>query len=262
MTVALVVPIYRPTLEPDEQVSLRHLDRFLSSFDRFLVKPEGLELSLDGYRARSFGDRYFASRRGYSQLLLSKKFYRSFSAYEYILVYQLDCLVFADELLDWCERGYDYVAPPHTIGDRDPQVGNGGFSLRRVESFLAVLDSRIRTVDPRAHWAEHWAQKPALERWRNLPRRYAKRLLRFNGVQMEIKRLSSAYLGWAEDWFWTLQAEKYLPTFRRAPTAEGLRFGFNEAPRESFEALGRRLPFGCHGWNRFDREFWEPYLLR
>jgi hypothetical protein len=23
-----------------------------------------------------------------------------------------------------------------------------------------------------------------------------------------------------------------------------------------------RLPFGCHAWPRYDRMFWEPYLVK
>jgi hypothetical protein len=33
------------------------------------------------------------------------------------------------------------------------------------------------------------------------------------------------------------------------------------APRLCFELNGRKLPFGCHAWQRYDRGFWEPYLL-
>lgn len=260
-SVAVAVPVYRPGFDDDERVSLRHLERFLSAYDRYLVMPRALRFELDGYLQLRLPDRFFESRRTYSALMLSRDFYRSFAGYDYVLIYQLDCLVFSDQLLPWCERGYDYVAPPHTIGDRGPIVGNGGFSLRRIESFLGVLRSRVHPVDPAEYWARHWAHRPLAERLANLPRRWAKHLRRFNGVQWEIKRRNQAYHGWAEDWFWTLEAETYLPTFRRAPPEEGRRFGFNEDPRESFRATGGRLPFGCHGWNQFDRQFWEPYLL-
>ncbi len=261
-TVAIAVPVYRASFERDERISLRHLEHYLPEFDRYLVMPKSLEFDVPGFAKLHFPDTSLASRRGYSALMLSTDFYRAFAAYEYILVYQLDCLVLSNRLLDWCAKGYDYVAPVHKIGDHPPLVGNGGFSLRRIESFLAVLTSKVRPVDAAAYWRENWAARPVNVRLANLPRRYAKHLRAFNGVRREIRQLNRAYHGWAEDWFWTLRAETYLPSFHRAPPAEGLRFGFNEAPREAFEANGRRLPFGCHGWNHFDREFWEPYLLR
>ena len=42
---------------------------------------------------------------------------------------------------------------------------------------------------------------------------------------------------------------------------EALEFSFELAPRYCFMMNGRRLPFGCHAWFRYDREFWEPFLL-
>ena len=57
-------------------------------------------------------------------------------------------------------------------------------------------------------------------------------------------------------------AARELPTVMGEPQKdEGLRFSFEVAPRLCFELNGRRLPFGCHGWHRYDRTFWEPYLL-
>ncbi len=258
--VAVVVPCYRAELTPDERVSLLHLNSFLSSYDRYLVMPKSLRFGLDGFGVERFGDRWFESRRSYSALLLTTDFYRRFSRYDYILLYQLDSLVFSDQLRYWCGKNHDYIGAVHTIEGR-VLVGNGGFSLRRVGSFLNVLTSKRRTSDPREHWQRNWATAPRVDRWRKLPRRYLKHLHAFNGVQWEIRRLNRAYSGWSEDWFWSLQARKYWPSFRIAPNEDGLHFAFCEEPRESFELIGRQLPFGCHGWTRFDREFWRPFLL-
>lgn len=257
---AVVVPVYRPDLDADERISLRHLDHHLSSYDRYLIAPHGLDLDLEGFRVERFAASCFASRKAYSALCLSKQLYRRFLTYEYILLYQLDCLVFADELEAWCEEGLDYVGAVHEIeGVRI--VGNGGFSLRRVERFLEVLTSTTRMVDPREHWQRHWAGRPLATRVAAAPRRLLKHTRRFNGVAWEIKQHRRSYRGWAEDWFWSLKAEKYVPDFRKPPTNEADRFAFGDRPRETYETVGRHLPFGCHGWNRFDREFWQPFLL-
>jgi hypothetical protein len=258
--VAVVVPVYRPGLNADERVSLRHLERVLGGYDRFLVMPESLRFGLDGFGVKRFPDRFLESRRGYSALMLSRRFYSTFAAYDYVLIYQLDCLVFRDELHYWCEQDYDYIGAMHKIGDRS-LPGNGGFSLRRISSFLNVLNSKTRTVDPGEHWQRHWSQRAPLRRGLNLPRRYAKHLHSFNGVGWEIHRMNRAYHGWAEDWFWSLNAQKYWPRFRIAPNEQGLRFAFAESPEEWFELAGRQLPFGCHGWNGVARAFWEAYVL-
>jgi hypothetical protein len=102
---------------------------------------------------------------------------------------------------------------------------------------------------------------PLRQRWLNLPRRYAKHLRSLNGVRHEIRRMNRAYHGWAEDWFWSLRASHYWPPFRVAPYEQGLRFAFAEDPEEWFELAGRRLPFGCHGWNKNGRAFWERFLV-
>lgn len=80
--------------------------------------------------------------------MLSVNFYRSFKEYEFMLIYQLDSYVFRDELLDWCEKDYDYIgAPVHNfILDNfsqriDIATLNGGFSLRKINSALRVLSS-------------------------------------------------------------------------------------------------------------------------
>jgi Protein of unknown function (DUF5672) len=259
-SVAVVVPFPRPELTDSERISLRHLTHFLASYDRFLVMPRSLRSGLAGFGVKRVPDKYLESRRGYSALLLSRDFYERFSDYEYILIYQLDCLVFSGELSEWCAKGYDYIGAVHTIGDNPPCAGQGGFSLRRVQGCLGVLSSPLRTVDPAEYWERHWASRPLLERGLNLPRRWAKHFRRLNGVQREIRRRIRSYHEWAEDWFWSLEAAKYKPDFRLAPVEEGLRFAFDEDPDRAFEAAGQQLPFGCHGWPRRS-DFWERFVL-
>jgi hypothetical protein len=41
-----------------------------------------------------------------------------------------------------------------------------------------------------------------------------------------------------------------------------LRFAFEAEPRRCFERIGRQMPFGAHRWQKFDRAFYEPSLLR
>ena len=75
--------------------------------------------------------------------MLSSEFYRRFSKFEYILIYQLDAFVFKDQLNYWCKKGYDYIGAPWFEGFHLTKtgvniigVGNGGFSLRRVKTHI------------------------------------------------------------------------------------------------------------------------------
>jgi hypothetical protein len=67
--------------------------------------------------------------------------------------------------------------------------------------------------------------------------------------------------GAAEDWFISAEAKRYYPHFVFASTEHALDFAFEREPRFCYEKAGRKLPFGAHAWSRYDRQFWEPYLL-
>ena len=260
--VAVVVPFYKPTLTPDEEISIRHLRRFLGSYDKFLVTPESLRTDYPDFEIKRFKDKFFASRVGYNKLVLSPRFYQAFSDYKYILIYQLDALVFSDQLREWCASDLDYVGAPWLRNETVPaegfsRVGNGGFCLRKVESALKVLTASGTVVDPDKYWEDYCAGKSKLSRALNLPRKYLKRLEIFNGVRWYRLRPRDA-----EDIFWGHMAQKIVPEFKIASVAEGLRFAFEFAPRYCFEQNNRQLPFGCHAWNKHDRGFWEPYLLK
>lgn len=238
------MPVYRLDLDDDERVSLRHLQRYLGSYDTYVFAADDLEGTLDGLPAKRFDARFFRDVRSYSGLLLDPRFYRAFSDYDHVLVYQLDSLVLADELEGWCERGYDYVGAPWTRRTPDGRVvltgaGNGGFSLRRVESCLRALDVARRPLARLRTDARHWA---ALARRAVVRRSFGQSFL-------------------FEDKFWSYDAPRLCPWFSVAPAETALEFAFETEPRFCFERNGRRLPFGCHNWALYDRAFWEPHIL-
>ncbi|HZT15301.1 MAG TPA: DUF5672 family protein [Gaiellaceae bacterium] len=269
--VAIVVPAYRDALTADEETSLRHLDRYLSGYDRYLVRPRSGRLELPGFEPVRFPDRYFTSRHAYAALLLTPRFYATFRGYDYMLIHQLDALVLSNGLDEWCTGDVDYVGAPGVAvrWPRASELRNGGLSLRRIDAFLAVLRSRAYWMDPDEYWRVHWSGRPWPTRTLNRPRKYLKRLHAFNGVRWETRRWArrkgtntSRTLGLSEDFFWSVEAARYEPGFRVAPVAQALRFAFEANPRVCLDLNGGALPFGCHGWSRYDREFWEPYLLK
>jgi hypothetical protein len=224
--VCVVVPCWRSKLTDDERVAVRHIERFLRRYDRYTVRRP-----LKGFDFESFSGWYFHDPIRYSELLLMRRFYEAFAAYEYILIHQLDALVFRDELEEWCRRDLDYVGAPWLPGDAapfvdEPTVGNGGLSLRRVSAFLDVLDAAGR------RYARRWVEGRTDSRF-------------------------EAH----EDLFWSFDAIRFKPDFRIASVEEALGFAFEVDPRRAFELAGGRLPFGAHAWARYDRAFWEPHLL-
>jgi Protein of unknown function (DUF5672) len=268
-SVAVVVPQHRFPLTEEEGVSLRHLRRHLGGFDKYLIGPDALPAAMADFRLRRFPHDYFASPNGYNRLLMTREFYRAFAAYEYILVYQLDCLVFSGDLEHWCRKGWDYVgAPWFHEWKNDPTggfwiVGNGGLSLRNVAGCMAVLNSPRPFRDPEARGKET-RLFPSSPRLRALVCRVKKEFHRRgykNSVRWRIRQLGE-HAGIHEDMFWSLDARVFRPEFRIPEPREALPFSFEMAPRYCFKENGERLPFGCHAWAKYDRAFWEPYLLR
>jgi len=273
--VAIVTPVYRLPLTADEEISMRHLREYLARFDRFLVGPASLLEServareYGDFAQRAFPQRYFTGTQGYSQLLVEEGFYRAFDEYEYILIYQLDCLVFSSGLEEWCEAGWDYVGAPWFKDYREDTsegfwaVGNGGFSLRRVARAIEVLSSKQLVDDPRvrAEKTEKFGSVPAL-RWSVVAlRRFLLERGYHNTVGWLVEELGRCP-NFHEDLFWSFYARRVLPEFKIAVPQDAVRFSFEMAPPYCFQANGGRLPFGCHAWAKYDREFWKPFLLK
>ena len=113
--IVVVVPIYLPALSEMEAVSLKQCLDILSDYSIVIIKPENLDISnIQSQfllpKVISFPDRCFQGIEAYNRLMLDVAFYRTFSSYTYMLVYQLDAYVFKDELLNWANKGYDYIA--------------------------------------------------------------------------------------------------------------------------------------------------------
>ena len=174
--VKVITPIYQSSLSDMEKSGLLNNMTVLSNYQQVIVKPKGLDISqitakLPKHEVLEVTDEWLGSRNGiagYNKMMLSKEFYELFSDSQYILICHLDAWIFRDELKDWCEKGYDCTAPtwirrdvydspfikPFTIikkffttkidkitkKDIYNKIGNGGLSLRKVDSFINACD--------------------------------------------------------------------------------------------------------------------------
>ena len=261
---AIVVPVYKETLSDSEYLSLRHLHYYLGEYKTYFIAPKRISINYPGIEIKYFSNEYFANTRTYNKLLLTKKFYESFKDYQYILIYQLDCLVFSNELMYWCNQGYDYIGPPwvktpelHWL--KKTMVGNGGFSLRKINSFLSVLDSTKHWYDPDIYWEKISTQYNGVLRYIRYPKKLLLTIYRYNNITLHIEEFLKKNQN--EDIFFSVYGNYYYPDFKIAPIKTALRFGFEADPRLCFKMNNNQLPFGCHAWERYDRSFWEPYLL-
>ena len=147
--VAVVIPTYKEELSPLEQISLAQCRKILGRYPLIFFTPAGKKFSYfkPGDGVVHFPSQYFQNVDTYCKLMLSPTFYRTFADFDYILIYQLDAFVFYDALEDFCKLDYDYIGAPwpyhvwrSPVYVKIPIVGNGGFSLRKVESCYEVVN--------------------------------------------------------------------------------------------------------------------------
>lgn len=104
MKKVIVIPIYKTELTETEIVSLKQCFKVLNQHIIKFVAPKNLDVSFyskilgNNILVEYFPESYFSGISAYNSLMLSSLFYERFLEYEFILIYQLDCYVFRDEL--------------------------------------------------------------------------------------------------------------------------------------------------------------------
>ncbi|NDW09847.1 DUF5672 family protein [Dysgonomonas sp. 520] len=262
--VTIVIPVYKAELSEYEKISFNQALRILGEHKVTLVCNEKLDVSSYQSIAEAnncviefeyFDSSYFEGIDGYNKLMLSLDFYKRFLDSEYILIYQLDCFVFRDELKEWIEKGYDYVGAPWLHNDRRAwwtlknrirytlkalyrrytnksnaisigfyKVGNGGLSLRKVEKCCEII--------------RRFEKNKRIDQYRNS-----------NGNYL-----------YAEDVFWGCEVNRYFHNIRIPGYKKALNFSFDMNPALCYELNNCRLPFGCHAWYRYDLGFWKTFI--
>ena len=266
----LVLMSTRPELTEEEERSLRHLEHYLGKYDRFLTGPPGSPIRREGYQVQTFPAKYFGSGVAVNHLHYSPLLYKTFEDYRYIMIYHLDSLVFSDQMERWCETDLDYLGAPWIHCEdspwvTNPRVGNTGFGMMKVETSLKVLYNRYRR-EPSSYWLDMFtrnslAVRPLVQLMRKIPAWLpGSKLPRRLVAEWDIMRDPSPH-NRNGDVFWSDFAVNFLPEYKIATLEQGLEFAFEVAPRKCFEMNGGKIPFGCHAWERYDRSFWEPYLL-
>lgn len=143
--VAVVIPSFKTTLTVNEKISLMQAKQILGRHDIFFALPYSAKINYGCKEITEvrYPDKFFSSIRMYSRFMLTLELYESFRDYDYILIYQLDAFVFEDRLNEFCDLGFDYIGAPWIDGiffrknekEKMWYVGNGGFSLRKVNAF-------------------------------------------------------------------------------------------------------------------------------
>jgi len=256
----IVVPLYKPVLTRQEEFSIVNTLSVLSKWEVVFIAPFRLksyieELSiipLSSEQSIFFEDKYFESVNGYNQLLMSRFFYEKFASYEFMLIVQTDAIVISDQVELWCSKNYSYIGAPWFDGMEKPikplnliGVGNGGFSLRKIKDFILAL-SEYRYVPNKM---VKYKKKTLLNLVRYIRNNY---IFSFNFNPLLPKT--------NEDIFWGGLMANAVPTFTVPAAAEAALFSFETCPEYLFELTERNLPFGCHAWEKYNKEFWVDKL--
>ena len=259
----VVIPIYKEVLSLEEIESFRQCCKILASHPICLVCPNHINLSCYHNIANAFSveliiepfsQHYFDGIYSYNRLMTDISFYIRFHNYQYMLIYQLDAWVFRDELDYWCEQGFDYIGAPwfenygtYEQGNKLWAVGNGGFSLRRIQYFIDLLKHNGPLKD-----ANTLNLEPSLKN-----RIY--KFLYSKGYQNSVTYFRKDPTLF-EDVFFTV----YLNNTRfrsKVPSVENAAlFAFEKSPSYLYSMTGK-LPFGCHAWQKYEyEEFWCQHI--
>lgn len=256
--IVVVIPVYRLPLTKFEEMSLRQCVRILSDYSLVIIKPAGLDVGslLTEYpvlKEECFSDHCFGSLSAYNKLVLNEDFYRRFSMYEYMLIYQLDAYVFRDELLDWAKQGYDYVGAPWLPEQPERKMGNKrSVLLKRM--FYRLIDS------------------PKLKRWKYFKygvgnggfslRRISKMIKITHDYKNRIDRLLGDGMPfYPEDVLLFVEIRKRGYRLKTPDCPEALRFSMEVSAEWAYECNKKQLPFGCHAWYHADNyPFWSRFI--
>jgi hypothetical protein len=274
MNIRIVIPVYKKTLLPEEEYSLKQCFSILNGYSINIVTYK--ELNVDAYlniadetniniAFEYFDKSFFKNVESYSRMLESREFYLRFKKDDYILVYQTDAFVFKDELVDWCEKEFDYIGAPwftrygsHEKGNALYKVGNGGVSLRRVRAFLERFDKKM----PLSIFPFYVKQVRKKKLWRMCIKTLKLGILLLftrKTVEYCIEHLTDELI--PEDCFWA-DGLSYTKLALKVPDIiTAARFCFEKSPSYLYKLTGEKLPFSCHAYMKYEYEaFWKKHI--
>jgi hypothetical protein len=260
LNVAIVVPVYKKFkyLDKSELKLIEQIKSVFTNREIFIILPESLEADWkekSGFKTIIFNDSYFKDKLSYSKLLCRKEFYESFSDFFYIQIIQTDCWVFEDKLDYFSKLGFDYIGAPWMEGGFDGypkeklwKTGNGGFSLRKVSSFISTLEKIEYT--PKGKMAVFKSKQ-----------RSPKGIIKNFGIRNNLKHYIKEAPG--EDIFWSVYVPQIFnqSDFKIADPVIASHYAFEVLPRFLFEKVTNgKLPMGCHNWLKNDPDFWKKHI--
>ncbi|MEM9411010.1 MAG: DUF5672 family protein, partial [Planctomycetota bacterium] len=133
-----------------EEISLKQCFEILGHHPIRLVCPAGTNLDrfiriIPNIRVDFVPQAWMRRIQRYNRMKILPALYEKYSQFEFMLTYELDAFVFSDQLQTWCESEWDYVGAPWFVEPPTRPltylgVGNSGFSLRKIQQCIRVMN--------------------------------------------------------------------------------------------------------------------------
>ena len=274
MLVKVIIPVYKNYLSSEEQHSLRQCCCVLKKYQLAIVTYPECNLTIyekilttenSNYSIEFFDRSYFDNVQSYNRLLFNFNFYLRFSAFEYILIYQLDGFVFKDELTEWCTKGFDYIGAPwfakyKSYEDGCPlyKVGNGGVSLRKVSTFMKLFEETMPlSIYP--FYIKNIRKKGFIKMSLKTLRMFFSLIFSKKTVGYYLDSYTDSRIN--EDCFWADGLSKTKLSLTVPSVNEAAHFCFEKSPNYLFDITGGKLPFACHAYEKYEyKSFWGKYI--
>jgi len=272
--VVILVIAHKAILDEHEIVSLKQLYKILGKHPIKFICPEGLNISkykeiIDNPEFDFIDPWWQSTYANFNKLKISPLLYKKYKNYKYILFYEPDAYVFRDDLLYWCAKGYDYIGAPWFDGwskanenSKFMGVGNGGFSLRKIDSALAIWKwyNFYKIRKPNSILVEEFKA-------RNNELSWFKKLGSLKYLIFQILGKNNNTLFHIDHWyenedvFWVKYIPTYFPKLKVAPYNEAYAFSFEVNASMLYKKNNNQLPFGCHAWQKYEYEkFWKKHI--
>lgn len=204
-------------------------------------------------------NRLLSSNKSYNRFLISKEYYSQFKDYEYLLVYQLDTWAFSLDLDSILLKDFDFVGAPILSEDRHLPIKvidgcNGGVSIRKISTFLRVLDINYFFSLYNLYSHIGFGNK------NNQPyRRFFKFILSPFILYTRPNVLWPFHIN--EDLFWTVIIPQKFKDFKISDTKTSCEFCFDQEPEYMYILNNKKIPLFAHAVEKYNFKFWAPHIF-
>ncbi len=263
--------MHKANLSIAEMNSLLACTNILKEEDIYILKPKQLNvttyLSINkNLKVCEVPDAWLKSWDSYNLMKRSLAFYLLFKQYDFMLTYELDCLIFSNNWEKANSFNYDFIGAPWFEFETDSNVNkefnttfksglNSGFSLRNIPKCIAILTAIHKMKSAWAifsflnlHRVFNFSMLLSLfdTLWKTGPNVWFYTLT-------DVKPIH-------EDYFWTVVIPK-LFHFKVAPAEDALKFSFEVNAAYLYHLNNNELPIGCHAWEKYEPQFWKAFIL-